>query len=187
MTAAPALSHAIVLFASSRRHGNTGRLVDRIASELDVEVVDLAGLRINPYDYDHSSRHDDFEPLMQRVLAYPRIVLASPVYWYAVSPPMKAFLDRISDLLEVPELLPQGRRLRGKAAFIACTSICEEPAPAFMSALCETFDYLGMRFGGAVHVNCVEGYQPALHDAEALAFAARLRDFSPLQQSRLAE
>ena len=33
---------AIALFSSPRRLGNTGQLIDRIALELDIEVVDLA-------------------------------------------------------------------------------------------------------------------------------------------------
>lgn len=166
----------IALFSSSRRHGNTGRFIDRIASELDIEVIDLSSLRISPYDYDHRNRGDDFEPLMDRMLSYEQIIFATPIYWYAASPPMKIFLDRISDFLELPELLPQGRRLRGKNAYVVCTSICEEPSPAFGSAFRETFDYLGMLFGGLAHVNCADGYRPAVHDTEALAFARLARE-----------
>jgi multimeric flavodoxin WrbA len=166
----------IALFSSSRRHGNTGQLMDRLALELDIEVVDLAGLRIAPYDYDHSNRSDDFEPLMRRVLAHDQIILASPIYWYSVTPAMKAFLDRISDFLEVPELLSAGRRLRGKNAYVACTSISDDASTAFVDAFQETFSYLGMRFGGVAHVNCRDGYSPAVHDSQAASFAARVRN-----------
>ena len=165
----------IALFSSSRRHGNTGQLIDRIALELGVQVVDLAGLRMSPFDYSHLNRDDDFEPLMQRVLAHDQIIFATPIYWYAVSPAMKVFLDRISDLLELPDLLPEGRRLRGKNVYVVCTSICEEPSVEFMGAFLETFDYLGMHFGGALHVNCRDGYSPAVHDPQAAAFAALVR------------
>lgn len=166
----------LALFSSSRRRGNTGRFMDRIASELDIEVIDLANLRMTPYDYDHRNRSDDFESLMERVLSHEQVIFATPIYWYAVSPVMKVLLDRISDFLEVPDLLPKGRRLRGKNAFIVCTSICDEPSPAFMSSFRETFDYLGMRFGGAVHVNCQKGYSPDVHDAAASAFCVIVRD-----------
>jgi len=165
----------IALLSSSRRRGNTGQLTDRIALELGIEVIDLAGLRISAYDYEHRNRGDDFEPLMRRVLAHEQIILASPVYWYAVSPAMKVFLDRISDLLELPELLAEGRRLRGKNAYIVCTSVCEEPAAQFMGALRETFDYLGMCFAGVAHANCADGLPRALLESTAAAFAARVR------------
>ena len=165
----------IALFASSRRHGKTGHLMDRIAAELDIEVIDLAGLRLSAFDYEHRNRGDDFEPLMQRVLAHQQIVFASPIYWYAVSPAMKIFLDRISDYLDLPDLLAEGRRLRGKTGYVVCTSICEEPATEFMSAFVETFRYLGMPFGGAVHADCREGYSPAVHDPQAAGFASLVK------------
>jgi multimeric flavodoxin WrbA len=165
----------IALFSSSRRRGNTGQLIDRIASELNIEVVDLASKRMSSYDYDHRNRGDDFELLMKRVLAHDQIIFATPIYWYAVSSAMKVFLDRISDLLELPDLLSEGRRLRGKNAYVVCTSISDDPAAAFMEAFLETFDYLGMHFGGVAHINCQDGFSPAMHDSMAAAFAAQVR------------
>ena len=136
---------AIALFASSRRNGNTGQLMDRIAKELEI--------------------------------------FASPVYWYSVSPPMKVFLDRISDFLDLPDLLDQGRRLRGKQAYIVCTSVDDEVSKAFLDALTDTFQYLGMRFGGIVHVDCRDGYIRDRHDAEAVVFAQRLRNANEARKS----
>jgi multimeric flavodoxin WrbA len=167
-----AMPSTIALFASSRRHGNTGQLMDRIAKELKIEVIDLARLNISPYDYDHNNRDDDFEPLMQHVLGYEQIILASPVYWYGVSAPMKVFLDRVSDFLDIPELQEQGRRLRGKRGFVVCTSVYDEVAPPFSDALKQTFEYLGMSYGGVVHANCSGGYQAALYEADMASFVA---------------
>jgi hypothetical protein len=65
---------------------------------------------------------------------------------------MKIFLDRISDFLELPDLLSEGRKLRGKNAYVVCTSISDEPSVAFMGAFFETFNYLGMHFGGVARV-----------------------------------
>jgi multimeric flavodoxin WrbA len=177
----PAMLSTIALLSSSRRLGNTGQLIDRIASELNIEVVDLASLRISSYDYDHSNRNDDFEPLMRRVLAHDQIIFATPIYWYAVSPAMKVFLDRISDLLEIPDLLSEGRRLRGKNAYVVCTSIGDEPSGEFMGAFLETFSYLGMQFGGVAHVNCHAGFFPAMHDSVAVAFAGLVREAALVQ------
>jgi multimeric flavodoxin WrbA len=169
----------IALLSSSRRLGNTGQLIDRIALDLDIEVVDLASLRMSAYDYAHRNRGDEFEPLMRRVLGHDQIIFATPIYWYAVSPAMKVFLDRISDLLELPDLLSAGRRLRGKNAYVVCTSISEEASPAFMEAFLETFGYLGMHFGGVAHVDCRDGYLPAVHDPQAVAFARLVRAAVP--------
>lgn len=164
------MSDAIALFASSRRNGNTGQLMDRIAAELDIEVVDLASKRISTYDYEHRNRGDDFEPLMKQLLGFDQIVFASPVYWYAASPPMKVFLDRIADFLELPDLLSDGRRLREKTAYVVCTSIYDEAPKSFVGSFADTFAYLGMRFGGIAHANCRDGYIAARHDTEAERF-----------------
>ncbi len=172
------MSKCIALFASARRNGNTGQLMDRIATELGIEVVDLSTLRMSPYDYEHRNRDDDFEPLMQRVLAYDQLILASPVYWYSVSSAMKVFLDRISDFLDLPDLLDAGRKLRGKQGYVVCTSIYDEVPQPFRGAFLDTFDYLGIRFGGLAHVNCSDGYVPSRHDIEAVRFSRLVRDAS---------
>ena len=139
----------IALFSSSRRLGNTGQLMDRIARQLGIEVIDLVSQRMSPYDYEHRNRSDDFEPLMQRVLAHDQIIFATPIYWYAVSPAMKVFLDRISDFLELPDLLPEGRRLRGKSAYVVCTSISDEASDTFMGAFSRDLRVSRHAFGGS--------------------------------------
>ena len=168
------MSRPLALFGSSRRHGNTGQFMDRIAAEAGIEVVDLGTRNISPYDYEHRNRGDDFEPLMMRALEHDAIVFASPVYWYTVSPQLKVFLDRISDLLDLDDLLDHGRRLRGKAGYVVCTSIYDEVPGPFVGCFAESFDYLGMRFGGIAHVNCKDGYEPARHDGIAADFARKL-------------
>ena len=167
---------AVALFASSRRHGNTGQLMDWVAGALKIEVIDLGRQTMSAFDYEHKNRGDDFEPLLDRVLEFEQIVFASPVYWYAMSPPMKVFIDRISDLLELPDLLEKGRRLRGKVAHVLCTSIEDAATPCFVTAFRETFNYLGMRSGGLLHANCRDGYLPALYEKDVNNFIDQLRD-----------
>ena len=84
------------------------------------------------------------------------------------------FLDRLSDYLDIPELLPDGRRLRGKTGYIVCTSIYESAPTSFVGALTETFAYLGMEFGGMAHANCREGYSRSMHESEVAAFARHI-------------
>lgn len=150
--------------------------MDRVATELQIEVVDLASLQISAFDYEHRNRVDDFEPLIDRVLQFEQVIFASPVYWYAVSAPMKIFLDRISDLLDVPELLASGRQLRGKSAYVLCTSIEEQVSPLYIDAFRETFAYLGMRYGGLLHANCKDGYVPAHYEGDIKTFIRQLRN-----------
>ncbi len=151
---------AIVVFASARRDGNTGKFIDWIANELEIEIIDLSEMNISPYDYEHKNLDDDFIPLMNRLLNYKKIIFATPVYWYAVSAQMKIFIDRTSDFLDVEELKNIGRRLRGKTACIVCTSISSEADHSFLNSFKDTFEYLGMNYGGHVHANCEHGYRP---------------------------
>lgn len=166
----------IALFASSRRHGNTGQLMDQIAQALEIEVIDLGEKVISAYDYQHRNRGDDFKGVLERILEFEQIIFASPVYWYAVSAPLKIFVDRISDFLDLPELLAQGRALRGKYAHVVCTSIVDEVPPSFINAFQETFSYLGMRFGAVAHVNCSDGYIPARHEEAVQSFIRAVRN-----------
>ena len=149
--------------------------MDRVASDLKIEVIDLAKRELSGFDYEHKNRGDGFEPLLDYVLDFEQIIFASPVYWYAMSPPMKIFIDRISDLLELPDLLAKGRRLRGKDAHILCTSIEDEATACFVTAFRETFIYLGMRNGALLHANCRDGYDPALYEGDVNAFIGQLR------------
>jgi multimeric flavodoxin WrbA len=168
-------SRVIAVLASARRNGNTGRLLDRVADELNIEIVDLSEKNISAYDYQHRNRDDEFEPLMKRVLEFDRIIFASPVYWYAVSGPMKIFLDRISDYLDLAELKEQGRRLRGKTGHVLCTSIGKEIDPAYLGAYEKTFRYLGMRMGASLHANCRDGYRQDAYESDLQVFIRELR------------
>ena len=170
------MDSTIALFASARRHGNTGAVLDRIAAELDFEVVDLAETSVSPFDYAHSNRNDGFEPLIERILRYNQIVFAAPVYWYSVPPPMKTFIDRLSDLLELPDLRERGRHLRGKRAFVVATSGIDEISGAFISMFRDTFAYLGMEYRGLLHVNCEGGYRKGTGEKEIEAFISLMRE-----------
>lgn len=166
---------AVALFASARRHGNTGQLMDRVANELRIEVIDLTKKNMSAFDYEHRNRLDEFEPLIDHVLDFEQIIFASPVYWYSVCPPMKVFLDRISDLLDVPDLLDKGRQLRGKDAYVLCTSIEDQAAPPFVDAWRETCKYLGMNYRGLLHADCRDGYVPARYEDDINAFIQQVR------------
>lgn len=80
----------IAIFGSSRRNGNTGKLIDEVSARLDIEVVDLADKDMSPFDYEHRNRSDDFELLIEHVLNHDQIIFASPVYWADVRLPRHA-------------------------------------------------------------------------------------------------
>src|SRR5690606_8282329 len=92
------------------------------------------------------------------------------------SPPVKIFLDRISDYLELPDLLAKGRKLKGKSGYVVCTSVYDEVSPTFISAFRETIEYLGMTFGGFLHVNCANGFVPGACQRDLDAFIELLKE-----------
>ena len=154
------MTDTIAIFASARRNGNTGKLIDWIANELDIELIDLSDKNISPYDYEHKNLNDDFIPLMNHLLNFKKIIFVTPVYWYAASAQMKIFIDRTSDFLDIEELKGIGRKLREKTAYIVCTSISSAADRSFLNSFIDTFGYLGMNYGGHIHANCENGYHP---------------------------
>jgi multimeric flavodoxin WrbA len=173
------MKNTIALFSSSRRNGNTGCLMDRIANDLSIDVIDLNTHTFSDFDYEHKNKNDDFSPLMEKVLEYDQIIFSSPVYWYSVSPPMKRFLDRISDYLTFPHLLSKGRKLRGKTGYVVCTSITDFVSDSYINAFKETFEYLGMNYGGHIHIDCSDGYHPERHENEIDSFVNKLKNTTP--------
>lgn len=169
------MNNTVAIFSSSRSNGNTRQLLDSIADQLSIDIVDLADSTFSEFDYEHKNQNDDFLPLMEKILEYENIIFASPVYWYSVTPTMKKFLDRISDLLDLPSLLDTGRRLRGKTGYVVCSSISEKVSSAYITAFEDTFEYLGMIYGGYIHANCDEGYQMENYTADIATFTALFR------------
>ncbi|MGV3592147.1 MAG: flavodoxin family protein, partial [Gammaproteobacteria bacterium] len=159
----------IALFASSRRNGNTGAPLDAIAQPFGIEVVDLSTRNVSAFDYEHRNRTDDFEALMNHVLRFEQIIFASPIYWYSVASPMKIFLDRISDYLDLPDLLDKGRELRDKTGFVVCTSVYDKPCAPFIAAFEDTFNYLGRQYGGCINANCKHGYEAERYKDDVMA------------------
>jgi multimeric flavodoxin WrbA len=170
------VSKTIAVFASARRNGNTGRLIDWISSELDIGVINLLDKDISPYDYDHKNIGDDFLSVMNQLLDYENIIFATPVYWYGPSAQMKVFIDRTSDFLDVDELKDIGRRLRNKTGFVACTSISSDADSSFLKSFKDTFRYLGMSYGGYVHANCENGFNSHEYQADVDRFIHLLKN-----------
>ena len=100
----------LVLMGSPRKQGNTAALLEPFCEQLqqggaDVEVVWLYDKEIQPCVACRScqkdwtifgcSRSDDGQELFDKVLACDLLVLATPIYAWYCTPPMKALLDRL--------------------------------------------------------------------------------------------
>ncbi|MFD2824206.1 flavodoxin family protein [Lacinutrix iliipiscaria] len=140
----------VIIQGSSRSDGDTSKIVNYIATKNNFDVIDLNTKTIGHYDYEYKNANDDFIGLMTEIIAnYDTIIFATPVYWYTMSGIMKAFFDRISDLIRIHKDL--GRQLRGKNMAMISTSNSDDLVKGFNMPFVESASYLGMNYLGDVH------------------------------------
>ncbi len=169
------MGSTIAILGSARSQGNTRQLLDYIAGEQQMDIVDLLEVNISHYDYEHRNSSDDFVPLFKKILDYDNIVFATPVYWYGPSTEMKVFIDRLTDPLDLEALKDFGRKLRGKKTYLVCTSSSECASQMFLDPLVATFTYLGMKYRGHVHGNCRDGFVISKYVSDVEVFLDLIR------------
>ncbi len=142
---------SIVIFGSARENGETRKVVDSVFQGQEFRFVDLKTLNISPFDYQQQNQNDDFLPLMEELVQYTNIVLASPVYWYSVSSHMKIFMDRWSDLLTSRKDL--AKKIEGKKLFLIGCFGTDFPlgCMSFESPIRHSCNYLNIHYGGAYY------------------------------------
>jgi multimeric flavodoxin WrbA len=134
----------IVILGTSRSDGNTLAAVKDLCPFKEYELIDLRRLVIQPYQYEGPSVTDDFLAVAKKMEAADNIIFATPVYWYAMSGVLKAFFDRLSDLLSFHRTI--GRALKGKKTFLIATGSDSELPPGFEEPFRLTSEYFGMTF-----------------------------------------
>ncbi|MFG3153021.1 flavodoxin family protein [Streptomyces sp. NPDC048219] len=171
----------LFLLGSSRPDGNTELLARRAAEQLPAGVeqrwISLAEHPLPEFeDLRHDSDHTrptegDEALLLDATLAATDLVIASPLYWYSLSAPVKRYLDHWSGWLRTPGLdfkaTLAGRTLWG-VTVLAHEE--QEVADPLIGSLNNSAAYMGMRFGGVLLGN---GSKPGdvLRDTDALARA----------------
>ena len=138
----------IIILGSSRSDGDTLQAVKALVGSNTPTIVDLLDLEISYYDYSYKNREDDFIPLAEKMVEHDPIILATPVYWYTMSAPMKTFVDRWSDLLAIRKDL--GRRLANKELYVIAAYGNELPG-GFEDAFLHTCTYLDMKYKGCFY------------------------------------
>ncbi len=141
--------NAIFIVGSSRKGGNTRKLIDAIKDGYQAEVIELIDLTISYYDYQNRNINDDFLPIVHKMLNADAIVLASPVYWYSASAVLKTFIDRFSDLVTIRKDL--GKSLAGKKLFVVSCGSSSQIPESFETPYKGLASYMNMEFGGYIH------------------------------------
>lgn len=148
----------LFLLSSARRGGNSEALARRAASGLPTEArQDWQDLTAPPLPAFADLRPaespepaGDLAALLSATLAADDLVFVAPVYWYALPAPAKLTLDHWSGWLDRPGF---AEAMRGKRLWLitARADPVPEVAEPVERALRMTADWMGMRWGGALH------------------------------------
>ena len=183
--ATPGAPRVVAVLGSARGDGHTARVLDAVlegARRTDppaaggdpggalIERVDLGALQIADYDYDQSA-DDDFLGVARAMADADAVVFATPVYWYAMSAPLKRLFDRLTDLVTVRK--PLGRQLAGRQVWLVASGADPALPDGFEVPFRSTATYLDMDYRGAFYAS-VHGGGPLTSEAErrAAAFGA---------------
>jgi len=114
------MTRVVAIYGSPRREGNTALLLREAvqgAREMGVEVeeVVLRDLKMSPcmeiYGCKNAGRcaiNDDFQKVYDSILASQVVMLASPIFFYAVSAHTKILMDRCQSLWVKKHWLEEG-------------------------------------------------------------------------------
>jgi len=144
------MNTTVIIQASARSNGDTNTIVNELNKHNTFDVIDLKTKNVGQFEYNFTNANDDFLPMMEEIIEkYDTIVFATPVYWYSMSGILKAFFDRLSDLLHYKKEL--GRQLRGKNMAMISNNNYDDLKDGFSMPFKESANYLGMTYLGDTH------------------------------------
>jgi multimeric flavodoxin WrbA len=144
------VSRPLIILGSARPNGETRKAVDIAFPAGSADLLVLPEFIIGGYDYQHRNTADAFSSIAEAMTSVDQIVFATPVYWYAMSAPLKFFFDRLTDLTE--NLKSQGKALAGKQVWVVATGTEETLPEGFEVPFRRTSDYFGMTYRGAAYL-----------------------------------
>lgn len=188
---------ACVLMGSPRKNGNTAALLEPFCEELqkggaEVGTVWLYGRDIRPciacrtcqkdWTAFGCSQEDGVQEIFNLVLACDLIVLATPIYSWYCTPPMKALLDRLVYGMNKFYGEAKGPSLwegRALALLMTCGYRPEKGCDLFEEGVRRYCRHSGLRYLGS-HAERHMGYDTVFMDADkeerTRAFARNLLD-----------
>ena len=182
----------LILMGSPRKQGNTAALLEPFCGELrkggaEVETLWLYDRDICPcracrqcqrdWTVFGCTQKDDVQEIFDQVLASDLLVLATPIYSWYCTPPMKALLDRLVYGMNKYYGAEKGPSLwQGKAAalLLTCGSRPEKGCDLFEEGMRRYCRHSGLRFLGS-HAERHLGYDVPFMDGEK---EARTRMFA---------
>jgi multimeric flavodoxin WrbA len=155
----------LVILGSARSDGETRRAINIAFAPETIDLAILPNVVIGGYDYNHINANDGFGAIAEAMRDAASIVFATPVYWYAMSAPLKIFFDRLTDLTE--NLKTHGKALAGKSVWVIATGSEPVMPEGFEVPFARTAEYFDMRYRAAFYLHT--GEEAAMRDADEAA------------------
>jgi GrpB-like predicted nucleotidyltransferase (UPF0157 family) len=137
----------IAVLGSAVGSKNTLEFLKQTYADCSLQIVDLNSAKVEPYSYIESS-DDQFYEIISKALSADLVILATPVYWYAMSGPMKDFMDRFSNLMS-GKYKQLGEALYGKKLELLATGYDLKLPLGFEVPFAATSIYFGIDYLGA--------------------------------------
>ena len=148
----------VVIYGSTRQHGNTEKLTEQVIDGLDVEKIYLRDFTIQPID---DRRHteegfsdvdDDYSMLVEKMMKHDTFIFATPIYWYSMTGTMKNFIDRWSHTMRDKKFPGFQDQLGTKKAYVVAVG-GDNPSIKGLPLIQQfnyIFQYMGISFEGYV-------------------------------------
>lgn len=178
----------LALSGSPRKEGNTETLLGAVlkgvaAAGGEVELIRLYDLRLQPCiacgGCDKTGEcvlEDEMQGLYQKIIASPRVILASPIYFYGLTAQAKAFVDRCQALWNRKRLQKEKGEWHkdpGRKGFLVAVA-ATQGEKVFEGAILTAryaFDAMDLAYGGEFVVKGMDGRGEMARDAATLAMA----------------
>jgi multimeric flavodoxin WrbA len=182
------MSDVLILEGSPRRGGNTEVLIDAVARGIvasggSLERIRVAELKIAPCigcggcdQNGHCVVKDDMTELYEKITAARRLILASPIYFYAITAQLKAVVDRGQALWSRKQLQVRAGNWQedpGRKGYLVAVA-ATRGARVFEGAMLTAkyfFDATGFVYGGELLVRGIDRRGEMQRDRATLARA----------------
>jgi len=173
----------LVLMGSPRKTGNTAALLKPFCEELagggaEVEIIRLYDRKIKPcvacrtcqkdWSIFGCPQTDDVQEIFGRVLENDLLVLATPIYSWYCTPPMKALLDRLvygMNKFYGDAVGPSLWKGKAVALLVTCGYRPEKGSDLFEEGMRRYCKHSGLRYLGS-HAERHLGYHTVFMDSE---------------------
>lgn len=139
-------TNVLAILGAAEGHHKTNQFVLESFNRESLEVIDLIESPVGGFSY-KKMKDDHFISIVQKMSEADLVILATPVYWYSMSGPMKDFIDRFSNLMGGPHKA-LGESLYGKRIKVLATGHDLTLPLGFEVPFSSTAIYFGMDYMG---------------------------------------